>query len=51
MEWLKASAERKTHDEYQWRNKQQKFDDNGEGRDEYLDLFQNETRIRAMQEF
>lgn len=41
----------KIYEEYEWRDKEQRFGDDEEGRNVYLDLFQNESKIRAVEEF
>lgn len=39
VKWLNASRMRRSGDEYEQRDKQQSFDDDGDDRDEYPELF------------
>lgn len=47
---LRASMMRDSDVKYEYCRKQQSFDDVGEGRDDYLELFRNEEEIRGFQE-
>lgn len=50
-ETAEKSEVRDGDDESEWRRKQRKLDDNGEGRDQYLELFRNQMVVWFVKEF
>lgn len=48
---LKARKKRKSEDGSEWLHKQQRFNIDGEGRDNYVELFLNEVETWAAEEF
>lgn len=49
--WLKASRMKGSHDESEWRNRQKVFDNDREGRDANLKLFQNRAGLCVVEKF
>lgn len=50
-EWLKASGARRSYVDYDWQDKRRRLNNDGEGIDQYLELFPSEGRICTEKEF
>lgn len=51
MKSVKTSGVRGSEVESEWREKEQRVDDNRDGRDEYPDLFPNKVAIWFLEQF